>query len=74
MKTTIMKSYRIAASLVAIAFMAGNLLAQKNVSTFEMRYFTKDANANGVTDLHGETEVFDNTRRLAFLNSYASYA
>ncbi len=74
MKTTIMNSYRIAASLVAIAFMAGNLLAQKNVSTFEMRYFTKDANANGVTDLHGETEVFDNTRRLAFLNSYASYA
>ena len=54
MKTTIMNSYRIAASLVAIAFMAGNLLAQKNVSTFEMRYFTKDANANGVTDLHGD--------------------
>ena len=46
----------------------------QQVTTFEGRFFSKDSKADGVTDLHGETEVFDNAQRLAFLNSYATYA
>ena len=44
------------------------------VTTFEARYFSRDPKADGITDLHGETEVFDIDQRLAFLNSYATYA
>ena len=46
----------------------------QQVTTFEARYFTKDPKANGVTDLHGETEVFDVEQRVAFLDGYATYA
>lgn len=48
--------------------------SSQQVTTFEGRFFSKDPKADGVTDLHGETEVFDNAQRLAFLNSYATYA
>ena len=51
------------------------LMAQaQHIKTFEARYFTKDPRADGVTDLHGETEIFDNEQRVAFLNAYAAYA
>ena len=51
------------------------LMAQaQQIKTFEARYFTKDPRADGVTDLHGETEIFDNEQRVAFLNAYAAYA
>ena len=59
--------------LLSLALASANLYAQ-NVTSFEARYFTKDPKANGVTDLHGETEIFDIDQRVAFLNSYASYA
>ena len=56
--------------LFLLCFVAG----AQQVTTFEARYFSKDAKADGVTDLHGPTEVFDNEQRVAFLNSYANYA
>lgn len=52
----------------------GTLSAQQQVTTFEMRHFSKDAKANGVTDFHGETEVFDTEQRVEALNNYADYA
>ena len=48
--------------------------AQRDITTFEMRYFTKDAKADGVTDFHGETEWFDTEGRVDVLKRYAEYA
>jgi len=46
----------------------------RQVTTFEARYFSKDPRADGVTDLHGPTEIFDNDRRVDFLDSYYRFA
>ena len=69
-----MTRHGIAASLAFMALMAGNLLAQRQVTTFEMRYLTKGPKANGVTDFHGETEWLDTEGRVDALNRYADYA
>lgn len=69
-----MTRQRIAASLALIALLAGNLFAQRQVTTFEMRYLTKDPKADGVTDFHGETEWLDTEGRVQALNRYADYA
>ena len=58
---------------LSAALLAVDLNAQQ-VTTFEARYFSKDPKANGATDLHGPTEIFNNERRVAFLNSYANFA
>jgi len=42
--------------------------------TFEFKYFSKDSRANGETDFHGKTEVFNTDQRVEFLNRYADYA
>ena len=62
--------------LLFISFLltATTLSAQQQVTTFEMRHFKNDAKANGVTDFHGETEVFDTEQRVEALNRYADYA
>ena len=59
--------------LLSLAAVPASIYAQQ-VTTFEARYFSKSPKADGVTDLHGETEIFDIDQRVAFLNSYASYA
>lgn len=46
----------------------------QHVTTFEMRYLTNDAKADGVTDFHGETEWLDTNQRVAVLNQYAAFA
>lgn len=56
------------------ALMAMSCLSAQQVNTFEMRHFKNDAKANGVTDFHGETEVFDTDQRVEALNKYADYA
>ena len=48
--------------------------AAQTATTFEMRYFTPDASANGVTDFHGETEWFTTPQRVEVLGKYARYA
>lgn len=58
---------------LALLFQLSSIRAQQ-VTTFEARYFSKNPEANGVTDLHGETEVFDIDQRVDFLNTYAAYA
>ena len=43
-------------------------------TTFEMRYFSKDAKANGETDFHGDTEVMSIEERVKALGKYAAYS
>jgi len=43
-------------------------------NTLEFKFFSKDPRANGDTDFHGETEVFNTNQRVEFLNQYADYA
>ena len=59
--------------LAAWSLMAVTAGAQ-TASTFEMRYFTPDAAADGVTDFHGETEWFTTPQRVEMLGKYARYA
>lgn len=60
-------------AIILCASMALSTYAQDS-RVFEMRYFTKDAAASGVTDFHGPTEWLDTDMRVAVLNSYAGYA
>ena len=64
---------KIFTSLAALCLSLAAGHAQQ-VTTFEARYFSNDRKADGVTDLHGETEIFDNDQRVAFLRSYAGFA
>ena len=49
-------------------------MSAQPVKTFEARYFSADPKADGVTDLHGETEIFDVDQRVSFLSNYAAFA
>ncbi len=42
--------------------------------SFELRHFTRDAKANGETDLKGETEWMNLDQRVEFLHRYADHA
>ncbi|MBC5632984.1 glycosyl hydrolase family 2 [Parabacteroides hominis] len=53
---------------------ASNAGAQGVTSTFEMRYITSDAKADGETDFCGETEWMSLDQRIDFLSKYASFA
>ena len=44
--------------------------AQQLSSGYEVRYFSKDAKANGETDFKGETSTLNTDQRLAFLKYY----
>ena len=50
------------------------LSAQPLSESFEFRYFSNDPQANGETDFHGETEVFNTDERIDFLRQYGNYA
>ena len=43
-------------------------------SSFELRYFSKEKDANGITDFKGDNELFDTEQRLDFLSVYADVA
>lgn len=58
---------------IILCFASFAVYAQQ-VTTFEMRYMTRDAKADGVTDFHGENEWFDTDRRVEVLNRYADFA
>ena len=40
-------------------------------TSFDMRWLTNDAKANGITDFHGETEWLDLNQRVGALSLYA---
>jgi len=58
--------------LIAITFFTIEATAQPSKS-FELRYFSEDANANGETDFKGETEIFNTGQRVDFLKHYAVF-
>lgn len=61
--------------LLFTAFLGLSVAASaQTATTFEMRYFTPDAAADGVTDFHGETEWFTTPQRVEMLGKYARYA
>ena len=43
-------------------------------SSFELRYFSKEKDANGLTDFKGGTEMFSTEQRIDFLETYAHVA
>ena len=70
-----MKRRHILLPILAVEMiLAGSFPAIGQVTTFEMRHFTSDPKADGVTDFHGKTEWFDTDGRLDALNKYAGYA
>jgi len=56
------------------AMSCSSAMQAQDGATFEMRYFTHDEKANGVTDFHGETEWFTTEQRVEQLDHYADYA
>ena len=61
--------------LILLFMLSGILTAgAQEFTTFDMRWLTKDAKANGVTDFHGETEWLNTEQRVEVLKQYADYA
>ncbi|MBQ7180091.1 MAG: glycosyl hydrolase family 2 [Bacteroidaceae bacterium] len=60
--------------LTTLIPITSSLTFAQEAATFEMRYFTSDPKANGVTDFHGETEWLTTEQRVEMLNQYADYA
>ena len=60
-------------SLICFLTLTLSGMAQPSRS-FELRYFSNDAAANGETDFKGETEIFNTEQRVEFLRHYAEYA
>ena len=60
--------------LLSCVYLINNLNAQTLSKSFELRYFTKDAKANGETDFKGETEYFNTEQRVEYLSKYAEVA
>ena len=52
------------------AIQAQNIISK----SFELRYFTPEANADGETDFKGKTEYFDTEQRVKYLEIYEKYA
>ena len=64
-----------AAALAAALCLAASCGRNTPVSeSFEMRWFTSDAAANGETDFHGETEWLTTEQRVQALGQYAGFA
>lgn len=57
---------------VVFCLFASPAKSQHLSSSYEVRYFSKNANANGETDFKGETSVFSTDERISFLNYYAN--
>jgi hypothetical protein len=58
--------------IVLISYFAEDSLFPQHLSSgYEVRYFSKDPEANGETDFKGETSTLDNNKRIDFLKFYA---
>lgn len=61
--------------LLILSFFCIDNRAQTPISeSFELRYFTPDARADGETDFKGETEYFNTNQRIEYLRVYEEYA
>ncbi|MCK5077317.1 MAG: hypothetical protein KAR38_13125, partial [Calditrichia bacterium] len=61
-------------TLLIILVFSTQINAQEISRSFELRYFKNDTSANGITDFHGETEVFNTGQRINFLRQYSKIA
>ena len=61
-------------TITLVCFYVLGIKAQNISSSFEMRYFTDDAKANGETDFLGETEWLNTEQRIDFLKEYSKVA
>ena len=63
-------------SIFLITFLiASNVSFAEVISkSFELRYVSDDAKADGATGFKGASSLFDNDDRLEYLNRYATYA
>jgi hypothetical protein len=60
---------------VCLTLITVSTISSAQISTsFELRYYAKDKNADGITDFKGENEVFSTDQRIEFLNAYAVFA
>ena len=60
---------------IFIFLLSGILTAgAQEYTSFDMRWLTNDAKANGITDFHGETEWLDTNQRVQTLELYADFA
>lgn len=68
-----MRKYLLLAFTLALSL---GLAAQKKIlsKSFELRYVTSDAKANGESDFKGSTEWFNTDKRISYLKHYADYA
>ncbi|MBS3775722.1 MAG: glycosyl hydrolase family 2 [Bacteroidales bacterium] len=73
-KTLLHAGKRLAVACIVSLLLSQGLFAQEISRSFEFRYFTEDAEANGETDFKGETEIFSTSERVEFLSHYADYA
>ncbi len=55
-------------------FVFSTQLNAQIASSFELRYFSKEKEANGITDFKGENELFTTEQRVEFLEVYAAVA
>ncbi len=60
--------------LLLLFFLSIEATSQTLSSTFELRYFSSDPEANGETDFKGETEWLNTEQRVSFLDDYADFA
>ena len=58
--------------VIIFCFFVLSAKSQHLSSGYEVRYFSKDVDANGETDFKGETSVFSTDERINFLNYYAN--
>jgi len=50
------------------------ITCQETYRSFELRYYSNDPASNGITDFHGETELFCTEERIDFLKAYGEIA
>lgn len=57
-----------------ISLLEASSIHAQIASSFELRYFSKDRAANGITDFKGDNELFSTEQRVDFLSVYADVA
>ncbi len=60
--------------IILLLFLVGSTTFSQTFNSFELRYFTGDTSANGLTDFKGPDEMMDTPRRIRFLDDYTAYA
>ena len=65
---------RLLLGLLCVSLAGDRVSAGELSKSFELRYFTGAAEASGVTDFRGKSEIFSTEQRVEYLRQYADYA